>query len=248
MKQISVIVTGAASGIGLACARDLLADGYNVTAVDLNEDALIAAYPDENEHLLIVAGDVSSESDCKSAVTAAVHKFGQLNALIHFAGIHATETVEQLTGEIFNRVLSINVTGSFLIAQAASKPMIEQGEGVIVLTASATLNIGGVGGTMGQGGPAYASSKGAVVALTRSLARALGPKGIRVNAISPGSTATPMTEKYTDESVKWVEERTPLGRMGKPPEIGDVARFLITPGARFMTGEIVNVNGGIVMA
>ncbi len=247
MKQ-SVIVTGAASGIGLACARDLLADGYYVTALDLNEDALIDAYAGVNEDLLIVAGDVSSESVCDRAVTDAVTKFGRLNALIHFAGIHSTETMDQLNGEVFTRVLNTNVTGSFLIAQAASKPMIAQGEGVIVLTGSATYNIGGVGGSMGQGGPAYASSKGAVVALTRSLARALGSKGIRVNAISPGSTATPMTEKYTDESVKWVEERTPLGRMGKPAEISDVARFLITPGARFMTGEIVNVNGGIVMA
>jgi len=218
MKQ-SVIVTGAASGIGLACARDLLADGYYVTALDLNEDALIDAYAGVNEDLLIVAGDVSSESVCDRAVTDSVTKFGRLNALVHFAGIHSTETMDQLNGEVFTRVLNTNVTGSFLIAQAATKR-----------------------------GPAYASSKGAVVALTRSLARALGSKGIRVNAISPGSTATPMTEKYTDESVKWVEERTPLGRMGKPAEISDVARFLITPGARFMTGEIVNVNGGIVMA
>lgn len=248
MNQQTIIVTGAASGIGLACVRDLLTDGHRVTALDLSQDALKDAYPEANEYLYLFAGDVSEESDCKCVVSETVNKFGQLNALIHFAGIHATQTVDQLNAEIFTRTLHVNVTGSFLIAQAASKPMIEQGEGAIVLTGSATANLGGVGGSLGQGGPAYASSKGAVVSLTRSLARALGPKGIRVNAVSPGSTLTPMTSKYSDESYKWVAENTPLGRMAEPAEIADAARFLITSEARYMTGEIVNVNGGVVMA
>jgi len=208
----------------------------------------MCAYPDADENLNLISSDVSEESSCKGAVAETLDKFGQLDALIHFAGVHATETMDQLNGEIFTRVLHVNVTGSFLMAQAASEPMIKRGRGAIVLTSSATFNIGGVGGAMGQGGPAYASSKGAVVALTRSLARSLGPLGVRVNAISPGSTATPMTSKYTEDSRQWVAERTPLGRMGEPKEIADVARFLITPDARYMTGEIVNVNGGIVMA
>ncbi len=247
MTPQSILITGAASGIGLACSRDLLADGHHVAALDLSEDALKAAHPEPHERLVLVAGDVSEAPDCQRAVAQTVDVFGQLNALIHFAGIHSRERWEALTAEAFTRVLHVNVTGSFLMAQAAAAPMIEQGSGAIVLTASAIFNLGGVGGGSGQGGLAYASSKGAVVSLTRSLARSLGPHGVRVNAISPGSTATPMTAKYTDAARQGVRDRSPLGRMGEPEDIADVARFLITDAARYITGEIVNVNGGTVM-
>jgi len=247
MSLQTIIVTGAASGIGLACTRDLLDEGHNVTALDLSEADLKDAYPTPLDQLLLAAGDVSEAKDGQRAVADTVNKFGRLDALIHFAGVHGTQTMDQLDGESFTRILHVNVTGSFLMAQAASKPMIEQGRGSIVLTASANFNVGGVGGAMGQGGPAYTSSKGAVVGLTRSLARGLGSHGIRVNAVSPGATSTPMTEKYSDEGRQWVVGQTLLGRMAEPKDISDVARFLVTDAAGYMTGEIVNVNGGIVL-
>ena len=248
MNPQSILVTGAASGIGLECSRGLLADGHYVAALDLSEDALKAAHPEPHDRLVLVAGDVSDASACKRAVAQTVDVYGQLNALIHFAGIHSTARWDELSAEAFTHVLHVNVTGSFLMTQAAAEPMVEQGAGAIVLTASAIFNMGGVGGDSGRGGPAYASSKGGVVALTRSLARSLGPHGIRVNAISPGSTATPMTANYTEASRQGVRDRSPLGRMGQPDEIADVARFLITDAARYITGEIINVNGGTVMA
>ena len=137
--------------------------------------------------------------DCERAVDTAVERFGRLDAMIHFAAIHSSAPWRDLGAVEFNRVLAVNVTGSFLMSQAAAKPMIEQGGGSIVLTASGIVHVGGAGGD-GRGGPAYASSKAAIVALTRSLARSLGADGIRVNAIAPGSTETAMTAGYTEQA------------------------------------------------
>ncbi len=248
METSSVLVTGAASGIGLRCAQDLTAEGNQVVASDLREDALHAAHLDRADNLLLVSGDVGDAADCQRVVAQAVERFGRLDALIHFAGIHSKLRWDELTAEEFTQVLHVNVTGSFLMAQAAARPMIERGSGSIVLTASGIVNIGGVGGGSGRGGPAYASSKGGVVALMRSLARSLGPYGIRANAISPGSTDTPMTAEYTEASRQGVRERSLLGRMGQPKDISDVARFLTTEAARYITEEIINVNGGTIMA
>jgi 3-oxoacyl-[acyl-carrier protein] reductase len=248
MQRLSIIVTGAASGIGLKCVKDLIETGNRVTAADLNRDYLRANYIANHERLLLAVGDVSDQSDCKDIVARSIQVFGKIDALIHFAGIHSTSMLAELTVDEFIRILNVNVIGSFLMSQAVATPMIEQEEGSILLTASAIYNIGGVGGDSGQGGPAYAASKGGVVALTRSLARSLGSYGIRVNAISPGSIETPMTAKYTDETRKRVSNRALLGRIGQPNDISDVARFLVTDAARYITGEIVNVNGGAVMA
>lgn len=243
----NVIVTGAASGIGQSCARDLAAEGHRVLALDLDAEAVEAAHPGSGNALVPFAGDVSNPADCERAVAAAVDRFGGLDAMIHFAAIHSTAPWSELGAEEFNRVLAVNVTGSFLMSQAAAKPMIAQGGGSIVLTASSIVHVGGVGGT-GRGGPAYASSKAAIVALTRSLARALGGDGIRVNAIAPGSTETAMTADYTEADRAQVRTRSVLGRMGQPGEIADTARFLISDGASYITGEVINVNGGASFA
>ena len=214
-------------------------------AVDLDDGALARAHPDDQNNLLRLAADVSDPASCRRAVSAAIERFEGLDGLIHFAGIHSVETWRDLTAEAFNRVLAVNVTGSFLIAQAAAESMAEHGGGAIVLTASGSIYVSGVGGD-GRGDAAYVASKGAVVALTRALARSLGPLGIRVNAVSPGSTDTPMIAEYTADARESVRVRSPLGRIGAPEEIADVARFLISDAARYMTGEVVAVNGGSV--
>lgn len=239
----SVLVTGAASGIGLACARMLLDDGAKVLAFDIQNDRLREMLPEESENLVLFSGDVSKPEDCERSVATAVERFGALDALIHWGAAHSSATWEELTAEECNRTLAVNVTGSFLIAQAAAKHMAERGKGAIVLTTSTSVLYGVTGG-QGQGGPAYVGSKGAVIALTRSLARALGPKGIRVNAVSPGIVETPMIAGYTEEQRANMKQRFPLGRFATPEEIANAGLYLISDKASFMTGEIMHVNGG----
>lgn len=237
----TAIVTGAASGIGRATMTRLLADGWNVAGVD--RDAVTAPAGTDTSRLLALGCDVAEAGDCAKAVKETAAHFGALDALLHFAAIHATETWDQLDAEIFNRVLAVNVTGSFLMAQAAGTYMKDHGGGAIVLAGSGSINSSGVGGH-GRGGPAYVSSKAAIIGLTRALARSLGPHGIRVNAVSPGATETAMTAEYSDEAKAKVAERTLVGRMGQPEEIAEAAAFLASDKASYITGEIVNVNGG----
>jgi 3-oxoacyl-[acyl-carrier protein] reductase len=157
------------------------------------------------------------------------------------AGIHSTLTWREISPEHFDQILSVNVTGSFLIARAAAEQM-ERG-GAIVLTSSSSIMVGGVGGS-GRGGPAYVASKAAIIGLTRALARSLAPMGIRVNAVSPGSTETAMTAEYDEQAKRRVAERTFVGRMGRAEEIAAVACFLISDGASYVSGETLQVTGG----
>ena len=170
MERKSVLVTGAAGGIGQACVRMLAEQGHAVAALDLEEAALRSAFGEDTDSLICLAGDVSSPENCTAVVAAAVERFGALDGLCHFAATHSTLRWDELDADEWARVLSVNVTGAFLIAQAAARHMVERGKGAIVLTASGVILSGGAGGN-GRGGPAYASSKGAIVALTRSLAR-----------------------------------------------------------------------------
>lgn len=239
----TVMVTGAASGIGKACARLLLGDGREVAAVDLDEAALAAALP-QSPSLARIAADVARAESCEAAVARAVERFGKLDAVIHWAAIHSTAPWTELTAEAMNRVLAVNVTGSFLVAQAAARHMMARGKGAIVLCASTSVVNGSIGGPPGNGGPAYVTSKAAITGLVRSLARALGPSGVRVNAVAPGVADTPMIDTYTPEQRRASVARVPLGRLAEPEEIASVGCFLISEAARYMTGEVVIVNGG----
>ena len=239
----TAIVTGAASGIGLACARLLLKDGANVAAFDIQGGRMEEELPGDEARLLRVQGDVSSAEDCAAAVAGAVDRFGALDALIHWGAAHSSARWDGRGADECNRIMAVNVTGTFLIAQAAARHMAARGRGAIVLCTSTSV-LQGVTGGDGQGGPAYVASKGAVIALTRSLARALGPDGVRVNAVSPGLTETAMIAGYSDEQRANMLRRFPLGRFADPDEIANAGIYLISDKASFMTGEIMHVNGG----
>jgi len=243
MSVSNYIVTGAAGGIGYACARRLLGEGHRVAALDVQ--AIPSSLTDgiKDAQCLPLRVDVSSEAECRKAVAGTVARFGGLDGLIHMAALHSTLTWEEADAAEFNRIMAVNVTGAFLIAKAAAEPMKKAKSGAIVFASSTVMNSGGVGGH-GRGGPAYATSKAAIVGLTRSMAKSLAPHGIRVNAVSPGSTDTPMTADYSDAARKLLAERVPLGRIGRPEEIAAVACFLASDGASYMCGDVVNVNGG----
>jgi 3-oxoacyl-[acyl-carrier protein] reductase len=236
----NVIVTGAASGIGFACVQGLLAAGHRVCGADLQPIPAERLQADPARFVEVCA-DVADEGDCRKITARAVEAFGTPNAMIHMAAFHSTLTWRELTSEHFDRTLAVNVTGSFLMTRAVAEHMTDGG--AIVLTSSGSINVGGVGGR-GRGGPAYVSSKAAIIGLTRALARSLAPLRIRVNAVSPGSTETPMTADYDEELRRNVVQRSLVGRMGRPQDIAGVALFLISDAAGYMTGEIVQVNGG----
>lgn len=240
-----ILITGAAGGMGQAAARLLKASGAKLVLTDINAGGLsaigreIAAGGAETLQLQL---DVSSAEQTKSVASAAADKFGGIDGLLHFAGVIDAHGVEDTTVAHWNRVININLLGTFLVAQAVAAVMRQQRRGRIVLTASDSARKGA-----SISGPAYAASKGGVIALTRDLAMKLGPSGIAVNAICPGIVLTPMVTKDVGIGQAAIDEvisRTPLGRLGQPDDMANMAIMLLTDAAKFVNGEIVEVNGG----
>lgn len=244
LNNTTVIVTGAASGIGRACAKRLVADGNCVVAVDLDGERLSAELGGESDTLKFAPGDVANPATAEGAAKTALDAFGTVDCLAHFAAAHSKLNWEKADADEFNRILSINVTGSFLMAKAAAKVMIDQGvKGSMVLTASGGVLMGGTG-EKGRGGPAYTTSKGGVLVLVRTLAKSWGRYGIRVNAISPGVVETAMTSEYSEDAMSGAAARAALGRVSQPEEQAAAAIWLLSDEAGFVTGENMNINGG----
>jgi len=239
MSPRTAIVTGAASGIGRECTRMLLAAGCSVVAIDLKAEAVQAAFSDAGDALRALSADIGDIARLRETVDRAVAMLGGVDALLHFAAIWTGKTWDETEPNEWERVLRINVTGTFFLARYVAEKMIPNGRGAIVLTASDSAKVGGV-----AGGPAYVASKGAVIGLTHSLAKALGPKGIRVNAVNPGVVRTPMTAAWPTAVKDKAIELTPLGRLAEPDDIASVACFLASEQAKFVTGEVIEVNGG----
>jgi 3-oxoacyl-[acyl-carrier protein] reductase len=239
MMPSTAIVTGAAKGIGRACVLRCVAQGTRVVAIGRNMAALEQGLADVRDRVSLLTADVSDRTACEAAVAKAAATLGHLDALIHFAGIWTgTQWQASLEAE-WDDMLSVNLKGSFFMARAAATHMEARRLGSIVLAASDSVNVGGV-----RGGTAYVSSKGGVIGLCRSLARNMGALGIRVNAVSPGVVETPMTAAWPAELKAETVRRTPLGRLAQPDDIADVAIFLASDAARFITGEVIEVNGG----
>lgn len=237
--SMTAVVTGAASGVGQECTRMLLAKGYRIAAMDLHSDAIAAAFPDAKDRVFPMEVDIGDHAQCVAAVAKAVKHLGGIDAFLHFAAIWVGTPWDRSEPAEWDRVVAVNIKGTFFLTQAIAHHMVERGGGAIVLTTSDSVNVGGV-----AGGPAYVASKGAVVGLTHSFAKALGPKGVRVNAVSPGVIDTPMTTSWPKAVKEAAVAQTPLGRLAVPQDVAAVACFLASEDARFVTGEIVEVNGG----
>ena len=242
MRGRVALVSGAASGMGRAAVAALAAQGCHVALVDIQMDGAEAA-AEAARRRGVKAGawrlDVARPSDMPGVVAAVEHSIGPVDFLLHFAAVWEGTSPEALTEAQWDRMLAVNLKGSFFMCQAVFHGMKARRFGRIVLIASDAARVGGV-----QGGPHYVASKGGVIALTRSLAKHWGPHGIIVNAINPGVVETPMTASWPKPVMETVIQRTPLGRLGTPEDIADVAVFLVSDAARYMTGEIVEVNGG----
>ena len=244
------LVTGAASGIGLATAQRFLAEGARVAAADLNGEGLQAEFSGR-EGAITVAGDVSEPADAARMAAAAVESFGAIDILVNCAGIARYTNFLELPLEEWQLVQDVNSTGTFLMAQAVARHMVAQGPAdhsrAIVNIASVEAHV--VLASSGHPQVHYNASKGAVHMTTRALAIELAPHGIRVNSICPGLTETPLAAYAlaTPERRASISKQVPLGRVAQPREIAAAALFLASEDASYITGEALVVDGGFMV-
>ena len=240
LKDKVALVTGAAQGIGFACAKAFAAEGARVMVSDVNEERGRAAAAELDTGF--IRCDVSRKAEVTAAVAAAVEKFGRLDILVANAGIvHAADFLD-LEEADFERVLSVNLKGIFLAGQAAARQMVKQGAG------GAIINMSSVNAVMAIPNQVpYVVSKGGINQLTKVMALSLAPHRIRVNGIGPGTILTELAKTAVlgnKEAERKILSRTPLGRMGEPEEIGNVALFLASDESSYLTGQTIYPDGG----
>ncbi len=233
-----VAVTGAASGIGAATARKLMADGWRVACLDRNVEGARATAGDSG---IAVPIDVADEASTAAAFARVREAFGGLDALVTAAGVIETTPFLDTTVEQFRRLFDINVIGSFLSVREGAKLM--QSGSRICMVASISSYTGG--GYVATG--AYATSKGAVLTMMKSCARALGDKGIAVNAVAPGFIDTPFVASAMSDPVGRAQVVAAVGKVGKAEQIAEAAAWLISPNADFVHGATLIADGGILM-
>lgn len=235
------LITGGASGIGFATAQRFINEGGAVCLFDFNETAANEALTKLGPNAINIAGSVSSLSDLERAVTAMQDTFGGVDCAIACAGIVKVESSFDVTPEHFLRTLEVNVLGSFLTAQVVARQMAISGGGSIVMLGS----VYGFGGAPDRA--SYCASKGAVHQLVRSLAVEWGGQGIRVNGVAPTGVRTPMVQALIENGhydLAGVTARAPLGRLAEVDEVADACWFLSSDQAKFVTGNILPVDGG----
>ena len=241
------LVTGGSRGLGLEMATALGEAGAKV-AISARRDQWLT--PAEQElrakgiDALSVTCDVANPDDVNAAVRATVDRFGGLDILINNAGISWGEPVETMSLEKWRQVFDTNAVGCFLMSQAAGNEMLRFGTG------GAIINITSVAGMIGLDADVldavgYSASKGAIITLTRDLAVKWAPRGIRVNAIAPGFFDTRLSHALLQKTQEKIEKTTPMGRIGRPGELGGVAVFLASAAASYITGQVLAVDGGM---
>lgn len=239
-----VVITGASNGIGAACARRLARDGARVALWDIAEGpgtALADELRAQGHGACFARCNVSVKAEVDAALAATIAEFGRIDGLVNNAGIFRAAEFLDVTEEDWDAVIDVNLKGSFLVGQAVARQMAAQGGGAIV-------NMSSVNGLMAIATIAsYNASKGAINQLTRAMSLGLIDKGIRVNAVAPGTIATDLARDAvltSDAARQRILGRTPMKRLGEPEEIADVVAFLLSDASSYMTGEIVYVDGG----
>lgn len=235
------LVTGAASGIGRACAEILEGEGATLALTDRDSAGVEAVCPGATTALRR-AGDLSDPAFVTSLAADLEHRFGRLDVAVHMAGVYTTTSWDEVGDDEWRSVLDVNLHGSFLVAQAAMRLMGREG-GRIVLCGSYAARTGGL-----RASAAYAAAKSGVIGLTRHLALHGGPLGIRVNAIHPGMIETPMLSVLDDEAREDGRSRSPMGRLATAEEAARMAVVLVSDLASWVQGVQLDVNGGMHMA
>jgi len=244
-KDKVVLITGAAQGIGEATAIAFARERARVALADLNLDGVLQVKEKIDKiggETLALKVDISNPAMVNEMMKKTVDHFGRLDILVNNAGIIARGIIEDVTDEMLDKVLSVNFKGVFYCCRAAVPIMKKQKYGKIVNVSSITAKRGD-----NTTAPCYGASKGAILTLTRSLARQLGPFGINVNAVAPHAIDTPMMKYWDEKKRKAVIESLPVRRMGKPEDVAHAILFLSSDEAGFITGETLNLNGGYLM-
>ena len=241
LKNKVALITGSGSGIGEATVLKFSEEGAKVVINDINKDnanKLAEKLKAKGCEVLVCIADVCNKSDVEKMIKQVLDKFGRLDILVNNAGINRDSFVKKMSEEQWDRVIDINLKGTFLCAQAALVPMMEQMSGRIINTAS----IGALG-NIGQAN--YSASKAGVIGLTKTLALEGARYNINVNCVSPGATNTAMTAGMPPEIAENVKKKIPLRRFAEPKEIADMHLFLASEESSYITGQVIFVDGGI---
>ncbi len=238
------IITGASRGIGKAIALTLAKAGHNIVVNYRNENPEIINLINEIESFdvkcLALQKDISEFEEAKELVEEAVNQFGEISILVNNAGITNDKLIARMKEDDFNSVMKVNVNGTFNCTKHASKFMMKQKYGVIINMSSVV----GITGNIGQAN--YSASKGAVISFTKSCAQELARYNVRVNAIAPGFIQSDMTDVLPDEVKSAILKSIPMNTLGTTQDVADAVEFLASSKAKYITGQILSVNGGMV--
>lgn len=244
MENQVVLITGGAGGIGAAAARLFAEKGASVVVADYVEDAgktAVEGLPEVSGGHLFVQVDVSDSTSVQAMVEKVVGHFGKVDVLINNAGITRDAMLRKMTDEDWHQVINVNLNGVYYCAKAVIPHMLEKGSGAIINTSSVV----GVHGNIGQTN--YAATKSAVIGMTKTWAKELGPKGIRVNAVAPGFINTNMVASVPEKVIGQLVEKVPLRRLGEAEDIGKAYVFLASDDAAYVNGTVLEVNGGLTL-
>lgn len=243
-KKIALI-TGGARGIGKQIALKYAINGYNIALNYVSDSTDIKALEEEllsfGIEVLLVKADVSNYLECEQMVKKAIDKFGKIDVLVNNAGITKDGLIAMMKEETFDKVIDINLKGTFNVVRNVVPFMMKKRNGSIV-------NISSVVGVCGNAGQSnYSASKAGIIGFTKSLAKELAARNIRVNAVAPGFIDTDMTSVLKDQVKDSINAQIPLKRMGEAKEVANVVYFLSSDESSYITGQVINVDGGMVM-
>ncbi len=243
MKMKTVLITGASRGIGKACALAFAKEGYNIAINYNSNDAAANQVKDEITAMGVKCEtyrcDVSDSTQVRAMIDKICEDFGTADVLVNNAGIAQQKLFDSITDEDYDRILGVNTKGVFNCSREVTKLMLRNHSGSII-------NISSVWGTMGASMEVhYSASKSAIIGMTKALSKELGPSGIRVNCIAPGLIDTEMNAVHSEATLRSFAEETSLMRIGKPEEVANLAVFLASDKASYITGQVIGVDGGI---
>ena len=241
LKGKNIFITGSTRGIGFAMAHNFASLGANIVLNGRREidEVLVSEFSDYGAQVIPISGDVSDSTDAKRMVEEAIEKLGSVDILVNNAGITKDKLMLKLTEEDFEQVLKVNLVGAFNMTQAVLKPMSKARQGAVI-------NVSSVVGLIGNVGQAnYAASKAGLIGFTKSVAREVAARNVRVNAIAPGMIESDMTDVLSDKVKEATLAQIPMKRFGNTSEVAEVAAFLARQ--EYLTGQVIAIDGGLTM-